>query len=184
MRAALVCLATAYSCSRLELALQNYPRVHDRNLRAFEKGDPAARIVRAKVKNGLGNREQALLSSFALALAANAALVVEWPLRGCDNYAGVAVDCDEVGAEELYERPPFNWTAPAAVARAKAAKSLNYNGFEATLQRANLFDITRGVLDVTVRGTQTLVSFAPLAFKLFCAARQDGVLRRSPFRPV
>ena len=91
MRAALVCLATAYSWSRLELALQNYPRVHDRNLRAFEKGDPAARIVRAKVKNGLGNREQALLSCFALALAANAALVVEWPPRGCDNYAGVAV---------------------------------------------------------------------------------------------
>ena len=104
MRAAMVtalCLATAAAWSRLELALQNYPRVHDRNLRAFEKGDPAARIVRAKVKNGLGNREQALLSSFALALAADAALVVEWPPRGCDNYAGVAVDCDEVGAEEL-----------------------------------------------------------------------------------
>ena len=81
MRAALVtalCLATAAAWSRLELALQNYPRVHDRNLRAFERGDPAARIVRAKVKNGLGNREQALLSGFALALAANAALVVEW----------------------------------------------------------------------------------------------------------
>ena len=151
MRAALVpalCLATAAAWSRLELALQNYPRVHDRNLRAFEKGDPAARIVRAKVKNGLWNREQALLSGFALALAANAALVVEWPPRGCDNYAGVAVACDDVGAEELYERPPFNWTAPEAVARAKAAKSLNYHGFEATLQRANLFDITRGVLDV------------------------------------
>ena len=88
-RAALVsalCLATAASWSRLEIALQNYPRVHDRNLRAFEKGDPAARIVRAKVKNGLGNREQALLSCFALALAAEAALVVEWPPRGCDNY--------------------------------------------------------------------------------------------------
>ena len=68
MRAALVtalCLATAAAWSRLEIALQNYPRVHDRNLRAFEKGDPAARIVRAKVKNGLGNREQALLSSLA-----------------------------------------------------------------------------------------------------------------------
>ena len=36
MRAALVpalCLATAAAWSRLELALQNYPRVHDRNLR-------------------------------------------------------------------------------------------------------------------------------------------------------
>ena len=37
---------------------------------------------------------------------------------------------------------------------------------------------------LTVRGTQTLVSFAPLAFKLFCAARQNAVLRRSPFPPV
>ena len=34
---------------------------------------------------------------------------------------------------------------------------------------------------LTVRGTQTLVSFAPLAFKLFFAARQNAVLRRSPF---
>ena len=36
---------------------------------------------------------------------------------------------------------------------------------------------------LTVRGTQALVSFAPLAFKLFCAARQNAVLRRSPFPP-
>ena len=37
---------------------------------------------------------------------------------------------------------------------------------------------------LTVRGTQALVSFAPLAFKLFYAARQNAVLRRSPFPPV
>ena len=37
---------------------------------------------------------------------------------------------------------------------------------------------------LTVRGTQALVSFAPLAFKLFCAARQNAVLRRPPFPPV
>jgi len=37
---------------------------------------------------------------------------------------------------------------------------------------------------LTVRGTQALVSFAPLAFKLFCAARHNAVLRRSPFPPV
>ena len=36
---------------------------------------------------------------------------------------------------------------------------------------------------LTVRGTQTLVSFAPLAFKLFYAARHNAVLRRSPFPP-
>ena len=34
---------------------------------------------------------------------------------------------------------------------------------------------------VDVRGTQALVSFAPLAFKLFCAARQNAVLRRPSF---
>ena len=34
---------------------------------------------------------------------------------------------------------------------------------------------------LTVRGTQALVSFAPLAFKLFYAARHNAVLRRSPF---
>ena len=32
-------------------------------------------------------------------------------------------------------------------------------------------------------GTQALVSFAPLAFKLFYAARQNAVLRRSSFPP-
>ena len=36
---------------------------------------------------------------------------------------------------------------------------------------------------LTVRGTQALVSFAPLAFKLFYAARHNAVLRRSPFPP-
>ena len=47
MRAALVtalCLATAAAWSRLELALQNYPRVHDRNLRAFEIGLPPGAV--------------------------------------------------------------------------------------------------------------------------------------------
>ena len=34
---------------------------------------------------------------------------------------------------------------------------------------------------LTVRGTQALVSFAPLAFKLFFAARHNAVLRRSSF---
>ena len=37
---------------------------------------------------------------------------------------------------------------------------------------------------LTVRGTQALVSFAPLAFKLFYAARQNAVLRRSSFPPL
>ena len=37
---------------------------------------------------------------------------------------------------------------------------------------------------LTVRGTRALVSFAPLAFELFYAARHNAVLRRSPFPPL
>jgi len=37
---------------------------------------------------------------------------------------------------------------------------------------------------LTVRGTQVLVGFAPLAPSVFCAARQNAVLRRSPLRPT
>ena len=45
----------------------------------------------------------------------------------------------------------------------------------------NVADRSACPVPLTVRGTQALVSFAPLAFKLFCAARQNAVLRRSPF---
>ncbi len=38
-----------------------------------------------------------------------------------------------------------------------------------------------GPVPLTVRGTQALVSFAPLALELLCAARQNAVLRRSSF---
>ena len=37
---------------------------------------------------------------------------------------------------------------------------------------------------LTVRGTQVLVGFAPLAPSVFCAARQNAVLRRSLLRPT
>ena len=46
---------------------------------------------------------------------------------------------------------------------------------------ATLDDLRECPVPLTVRGTQALVSFAPLAFKLFCAARQNAVLRRSSF---
>ena len=45
----------------------------------------------------------------------------------------------------------------------------------------SFFGLATMMYSLTVRGTQALVSFAPLAFKLFCAARQNAVLRRSPF---
>ena len=46
---------------------------------------------------------------------------------------------------------------------------------------AKKLDADKCPVPLTVRGTQALVSFAPLAFKLFFAARQNAVLRRSPF---
>ena len=55
---------------------------------------------------------------------------------------------------------------------ASAAKLADYDGF--------MFGLPCPV-PLTVRGTQALVSFAPLAFKLFYAARQNAVLRRSSF---
>ena len=65
----------------------------------------------------------------------------------------------------------------------------------AQTNRACMREISIGVREIgltefecpvplTVRGTQALVSFAPLAFKLFCAARQNAVLRRSSFPPL
>ena len=39
--------------------------------------------------DGLGNREQALISAFALALATDAALLIDWGRRGCDGSAAV-----------------------------------------------------------------------------------------------
>ena len=45
----------------------------------------------------------------------------------------------------------------------------------------HIITLTLCPVPLTVRGTQTLVSFAPLAFKLFYAARQNAVLRRSSF---
>ena len=47
----------------------------------------------------------------------------------------------------------------------------------------SFFGLATMMYSLTVRGTQALVSFAPLAFKLFFAARQNAVLRRSPFPP-
>jgi len=43
---------------------------------------------------------------------------------------------------------------------------------------------TQCPVPLTVRGTQALVGFAPLAPSVFCAARQNAVLRRSPLRPT
>ena len=67
---------------------------------------------------------------------------------------------------------------PALLVRGvPAARSWRCGAFD---RRGSLRDCP---VPLTVRGTQALVSFAPLAFKLFYAARQNAVLRRSPFPP-
>ena len=62
------------------------------------------------------------------------------------------------------------------------APYLNFSSFHHSIPER--IYARRGIkcpVPLTVRGTQALVSFAPLAFKLFYAARQNAVLRRSSF---
>ena len=86
-----------------------------------------------------------------------------------DEVEGVAPILALVAVEDVVERA--------------ALRELPASEHETLLVR--LRDTLRVLCPVplTVRGTQTLVSFAPLAFKLFYAARQNAVLRRSPFPP-
>ena len=64
--------------------------------------------------------------------------------------------------------------AVAAVALAAAYSFVFAPGSEAANDKCPV--------PLTVRGTQVLVYFAPLAPSVFCAARQNAVLRRSPLR--
>ena len=51
-----------------------------------------------------------MISAFALALATDAALLIDWGRRGCDGYAaGKVTDCDLYRFTDLFEPPPFNW---------------------------------------------------------------------------
>mmetsp|Transcript_30346 Transcript_30346/g.90977 ORF Transcript_30346/g.90977 Transcript_30346/m.90977 type:complete len:118 (-) Transcript_30346:1011-1364(-) len=63
------------------------------------------------VSNGLGNREHAVVSSFALALHLRAALFVNWEDRGCDLQAdGMPKGtCAEASFDDLFQNPGFDW---------------------------------------------------------------------------
>ena len=80
MRQTLATLATL-ACARawpaLDEALRAYPLKHAAAVAKLEKGQDA-KVVLVGAHHGLGNREHALLSSFALALATDAALFVDW----------------------------------------------------------------------------------------------------------
>ena len=74
--AVLATIATITSAwPALDEKLQSYPSIHARETAKIKAGDAkGARYILVNAFHGLGNREQALLSSFALALATDSAL--------------------------------------------------------------------------------------------------------------
>mmetsp|Transcript_18889 Transcript_18889/g.58974 ORF Transcript_18889/g.58974 Transcript_18889/m.58974 type:complete len:439 (-) Transcript_18889:1214-2530(-) len=97
----------------LDAALAEYPALHARELDKVRRGDETAKIVVVKVTNGLGNREHAAISSFALALHLRAALFVNWEDRGCDLQAdGMPKGtCAEASFDDLFQNPGFDFQA-------------------------------------------------------------------------
>ena len=71
---------------RLDAALENYPAIHARETARLKAGQPA-KFVLVVCYHGLGNRHHALVSAFALALARDAALYVDWPDQRCNKWA-------------------------------------------------------------------------------------------------
>ena len=83
------------------------------------------------------------------------------------------VDSHRVLLKALYRSTPFFITHQSLRSWLKAEAWTNIRFTSVTLWTCPV--------PLTVRGTQALVSFAPLAFKLFYAARHNAVLRRSSF---
>lgn len=112
--AALVLAASAHSWPALDAALLAYPARHAAALARLERGAPT-KFVLVGAHHGLGNREHSLLSAFALALAADAALFVDWgagqrcagPRRRLRAKRGV---CTAGTLDESYAAPGFAWT--------------------------------------------------------------------------
>ena len=74
----------------LDEKLRSYPSIHARETAKIKAGDAkGAKYILFDAFHGLGNREQALLSSFALALATDSALFVSWTPIGCNSNADV-----------------------------------------------------------------------------------------------
>ena len=91
--AVLALLATITSAwPALDEKLQSYPSIHARETAKIKAGDAkTAKYILFDAFHGLGNREQALLSSFALALATDSALFVSWTPIGCNSNADVNI---------------------------------------------------------------------------------------------
>ncbi len=93
---AVATLATSTPWPRLDEALANYPSIHARETAKIKNGDKTAKFVLVVCYHGLGNRHHALVSAFALALARDAALYVDWPDQRCNKWAqsGDAAACE------------------------------------------------------------------------------------------
>ena len=116
--------ATSTPWPRLDEALANYPSIHARETAKIKAGDKSAKFVLVVCYHGLGNRHHALVSAFALALARDAALYVDWPDQRCNKWAqaGDAAACEASGLEDLFQRPPFDWTALASGHKDKGSR--------------------------------------------------------------
>ena len=103
----LAALATSTRATwpRLDEALANYPSIHARETARLKAGQPA-KFVLVVCYHGLGNRHHALVSAFALALARDAALYVDWPDQRCNKWAqaGDAAACEGQEPAQRHER--------------------------------------------------------------------------------
>jgi hypothetical protein len=98
MRLALVTMLVvpARPWAPLLRAMEEYPAVHAAELLKLRQGK-AGRFVMVQPYHGVGNRVQALISAFGLALATRSALFVDWP---GDRQPGP--DADPAAVWDLY----------------------------------------------------------------------------------
>ena len=143
MRQTLATLATL-ACARawpaLDEALAAYPGKHAAAVAKLEKGQ-GAKVVLVGAHHGLGNREHALLSSFGLALATDAALFVDWgagqkcagPRRQLRRKRSV---CTAGSLDASYASPGFAWTRLAMAGGRPRVKGTPGDAGSSPLDRA------------------------------------------------
>ena len=70
----------------LAAALSNYPAIHAAELTKIRRGDKDARFLLLTAFHGFGNRERALVWTFAFALQRRMAFFVDFPDTTCDGW--------------------------------------------------------------------------------------------------
>ena len=104
--------------------------------------------------------------------AAERAIVEETPVEALASDSATIAVVEETAAtacdgDERWPRLPRSASSPRASPPAEPREYVFVSGASVVLPPCPV--------PLTVRGTQALVSFAPLAFKLFYAARQNAV---------